>query len=351
MGSAALVPRVLEGKLAVITGFPRGIGAGIARDLASKGASIHGIYTSSSSTKLAEDLAEELRSKHGVQIALTQADISQEAAAQQVATDFEAFANGRPLHILVNNAGVGGDYLLADVPVAEFHRIYNVNVLAPILVTQALLKFLPHDRSGRIINISSVASSMGFATHTLYGGTKAALEAMTRTWARELAERATVNAVNPGPVEGDMYFAAGQKFWDQMRPFQDICPLSAVRSGVDDEKLVKVANENMYGRRPAYFSEVAAVVGMLAGPDSAWTTGSIICANGGFKFQTDEKVHVKVLVNGVEITVAIIAPEPTIEQRIIALVNRATAINDETEKSTINSKILNLLRKVGKDGF
>ncbi|CAK7217871.1 hypothetical protein SCUCBS95973_003294 [Sporothrix curviconia] len=233
----------------------------------------------SSSTKLAEELAAELRQKHGVEIVLTQADVAQEAAVKQVAADFAKFAAGRPLHILVNNAGVGGDYLLKDVPVAEFHRIYSVNVLAPILVTQALLPYLPHDRSGRIVNISSVASSMGFATHTLYGGTKAALEAMTRTWARELSERATVNA-------GDMYFAAGQAFWDQMQPFQANCPLSAVREGVDDAKLVKMANENMNGRRPAYFSEVAGVVGMLCGPDSAWTTGSVISANGGFKFQT-----------------------------------------------------------------
>lgn len=115
--------------------------------------------------------------------------------------------------IIVNNDGVGGDFALGDVPVAEFNRIYAVNFLAPIMVTQALLPFPPYDRLGRIVNISSVASSMGFKTHTLYGGTKAALEAMTRTWARELCERATVNAINPGPVEGDMYWAAGEDFW------------------------------------------------------------------------------------------------------------------------------------------
>lgn len=212
-----------------------------------------------------------------------------ETAAQAIiAAAKEHFTNGDKLSIdiLVNNAGVGGDYPLETVPVAEFHRIYAVNVLAPILVTQAVLPYLPHDRSGRIINISSVASSMGFATHTLYGGTKAALEAMTRTWARELAERATVNAVNPGPVEGDMYFAAGEKFWKQMEPFQLNCPLSAVREGVDDPSLVKLAVEKMGGRRPAYWKEIAAVVGMLSGPDSAWTTGSVISCNGGFKFQT-----------------------------------------------------------------
>lgn len=63
------------------------------------------------------------------------------------------------------------------------------------------MPYLPNDRSGRIVNMSSVSSSMGFASQSVYGGTKAALEAMTRTWARELAERATVNAVNPGPVK------------------------------------------------------------------------------------------------------------------------------------------------------
>lgn len=188
------------------------------------------------------------------------------------------------IDILINNAGVGGDYTLEDVPVSEFYRMYEVNVLGPLVLTQAVLPYLPHDRAGRIVNISSVASSMGFATHTLYGGTKAALEAMTRTWARELAERATVNAVNPGPVEGDMYMAAGEKLWRQLEPFQLNCPLSAIREGVDDPSLVKLSRDKMGGRRPAYWHEVAGVVGMLCGEESAWCTGSVVSANGGFKF-------------------------------------------------------------------
>lgn len=236
-------------------------------------------------------MSAELKSEHGVVVAICKADLNDpEKASAEIANAAKAAfsdENGNlKIDILVNNAGVGGDYKLGSVPVSEFHRIYAVNVLAPICVTQALLPFLLTDRSGRIVNISSVASSMGFATHTLYGGTKAALEAMTRTWARELAERATVTAVNPGPVEGDMYFAAGEKFWKQMEPFQLNCPLSAVRDGVDDPALVKLATEKMGGRRPAYWREVAAVVGMLCGPDSAWCTGSVICANGGFRFQT-----------------------------------------------------------------
>lgn len=247
------------------------------------------VYTSDSSTKLTEDLLSELKSKHNVRAHKVKADLSKpQVSAPQIreaAKEHFADAKGNLLiDILINNAGVGGDYKLGEVPVEEFHRIYAVNVLAPILVTQELLPFLPHDRSGRIVNISSVASTMGFLTHTLYGGTKAALEAMTRTWARELAERATVNAVNPGPVEGDMYFAAGEKFWKQLEPFQLNTPLSAIRDQVDNPDLVKLARDSMGGRRPAYWTEVAAVVGMLCGPDSAWCTGSVVCANGGMRF-------------------------------------------------------------------
>ena len=78
--------------------------------------------------------------------------------------------------------------------------MYNVNVLAPLLLTQAVAPFLPNDRSGRIVNVSSVSSSIGYEGQSIYAGTKAALEGMTRTWSRELYRNCTVNAVNPGPV-------------------------------------------------------------------------------------------------------------------------------------------------------
>lgn len=281
--------RTLEGKFAIVTGASRGIGAGIARHLASKGCHILGVYTSDSSAKAADALVQELTTRHQVKVAMVQADLgkAENTVPQVIAAAKSHFASegGQlQLDILINNAGVGGDYKLEDVPVSEFHRMYGVNVLGPLLVTQAVIPYLPHDRSGRIVNISSVASSMGFLTHTLYGGTKAALEAMTRTWARELSERATVNAVNPGPVEGDMYLAAGEKLWKQLEPYQVNCPLSAIRDGVDDPALVKLSHDKMGGRRPAYWSEVAGVVGMLCGEDAGWCTGSIVCANGGFKF-------------------------------------------------------------------
>ncbi|OAA54715.1 NAD(P)-binding domain protein [Niveomyces insectorum RCEF 264] len=279
----------LRGKLAIVTGAFRGIGAAITKHLTAKGANVLGVYTSDSSTQAANDAIALLQKEHGVKVVAVQADLaSGEDAAKQIIEKakaaFSDATNALTIHILINNAGVGGDYALGEVPPAEFHRMYGVNVLAPILVTQAVLPFLPHDRSGRIVNISSVASTMGFKTHTLYGGTKAALEAMTRTWARELAERATVNAVNPGPVEGDMYWAAGEDFWKQMEPFQLITPLSAVREEVDRPELVTIAKDKMAGRRPAYWTEIAAVVGMLCGEESGWCTGSVVCANGGMRF-------------------------------------------------------------------
>ncbi len=132
------------------------------------------------------------------------------------------------------------------------------------------------------MNISSVSASMGFKDQTIYGGTKAALEAMTRTWSRELAERATVNAINPGPVATEMYDSVGEDFRAQMKPFMLNAPLQAVREGIDEERFVKDAEKA--GGRPAYSREIAGVVAMLCSEDSGWCTGSVVCANGGLKF-------------------------------------------------------------------
>ena len=154
-------------------------------------------------------------------------------------------------------------------------------MLGPLLLVQAALPYLPTDRTGRIVNLSSVSSSLGFKGQSIYGGTKAALEAMTRTWARELAERCTVNAINPGPVKTDMWFRTGQDFQEHLSPFIQQTPGSQVRPEVDDEDLVKAA-ENA-GGRPAYTGEIAGVVGMLCTTDGVWCTGQVVCANGGMR--------------------------------------------------------------------
>lgn len=183
------------------------------------------------------------------------------------------------IDIVINNAGVARDALIQDVKVEDFEWVYRINVLGPLRVMQAALPYLPHDRSGRIVNVSSVSSTRGFIGQSMYGGSKAALEAMTRTWSRELAERATVNSINPGPVATDMWAGTSKEFKQKTNPFCKQAPLAAIRPGVDDESVLK-GNEDL-GGRPAYTSEIGGIVGMLCTPDSGWCTGQSVCANGG----------------------------------------------------------------------
>jgi 3-oxoacyl-[acyl-carrier protein] reductase len=185
------------------------------------------------------------------------------------------------IDIIINNAGVATNARLEDIKIEDYEWCYRINVLGPLLLMQAALPYLPFDRSGRIVNLSSVSSSEGFLEQTVYGGSKAALEAMTRTWARELVERATVNAVNPGPVKTDMWAGTTPAFKKQLRPYIQQTPGSQIRPELDDEDLVLDA-ENA-GGRPAYVEEIGGIVGMLCTADSVWCTGQVVCANGGMR--------------------------------------------------------------------
>lgn len=261
------------------------------------------IYTSDSSTQTTRQLCKDLASAHNIQCSFVQADLGNPAdAATKIVAAARAFftsynQTGKfQVDILINNAGVASNQELNDVeqgPIveAEFNRVYAVNVLAPLLVTQAVAPYLPTDRSGRIVSVSSVSSSIGYQGQSVYAGSKAALEAMTRTWSRELASRATVNAVNPGPAWGDMYAAVGKSFWDINQPYVDASPLAEyhgepetlAKAGSDAERFDKIVRESMGGRRPGFTSEIAGTIDMLCSEESGWTTGSVICANGGMK--------------------------------------------------------------------
>ncbi|KAK4201418.1 hypothetical protein QBC40DRAFT_223400 [Triangularia verruculosa] len=270
--------RPLEGKLAIVTGSSRGIGAAIAENLASKGANIALNYTSAPSTEIAKELAAKLTSAHNIKVVPIQADIgTPEGPANLVREVKSAFSSGDAfqIDIIINNAGIAQNALLPDVTIPQFEATYRVNVLGPLLLIQAAQPYLPKDRSGRIVNISSVSSSTGFVTQSVYGGTKAALEAMTRTWSRELAQNATVNAVNPGPVEGPMYASNAEVFLEGIEGWIKHTPLMKAQEGdVKDESLPE-------GTRAARTEEIAGVVGMLCGKEAAWITGQVVCANGG----------------------------------------------------------------------
>ncbi|SPJ76147.1 related to 3-oxoacyl-[acyl-carrier-protein] reductase [Fusarium torulosum] len=295
--------RPYNSKLGIVTGGSRGIGAAVAARLAAKGCNLLLVYTSDSSTEPTKKFCEQLSSSHNIKCSAVQADLGSpsEAAPKIIdaAQSFHAsFNSNKPfqIDILINNAGVSSNQHMNDtkhgaIQEVEFHRVYNVNVLAPLLLTQAVAPHLPTDRSGRIVNVSSVSSSIGYQGQSVYAGSKAAVEAMTRTWSRELATRATVNAVNPGPAWGDMYAAAGKTFWDINQPYVDTAPLAQydgepeilAMAGSDAERFDKTVRESMGNRRPGFTTEIAGTIDMLCSEESGWTTGSVICANGGMK--------------------------------------------------------------------
>jgi 3-oxoacyl-[acyl-carrier protein] reductase len=244
-------------------------------------------YTSESSTALAADLAKKLESEHKIRTACLLVEQGTPTGGKTlIQKSREAFpaTEGKDLQvdIIVNNAGVARNAMLPDVTVEDFEFTYRVNVLGPLLLVQAAQPYLPKDRSGRIINISSISSSTGFVTQSVYGGTKAALEAMTRTWARELAENCTVNAINPGPVEGPMYATNKPEFLKNIEGWIMHTPHMAAREGIDRPDVIKDAL--VPGARLAYVSEIAGIVGMLTTPDAAWCTGQVVGANGGLLF-------------------------------------------------------------------
>jgi 3-oxoacyl-[acyl-carrier protein] reductase len=251
-------------------------------------------YTSDSSTEKATALVTELQETYSVKAIPAQADLgSVDGPAKLVSivkdhfskNSEEASSSSFQIDIIINNAGIVRPGALGTVTADDFQDQYNVNVRGPILLVQAALPYLPTNRSGRIVNISSVGCSVGFFHETLYAGSKGALEAMTRVWARELAERATVNSVNVGPIDtGDegMFNTLPEDMLQKVWAFNKTVPLSAVREGVDNERVQKTAA--VLGGRSAYPDEVAGVVVMLCLPEAGWTTGGLVGANGGLVF-------------------------------------------------------------------
>jgi 3-oxoacyl-[acyl-carrier protein] reductase len=183
------------------------------------------------------------------------------------------------IDIFINNAGTVNPAPLDSVTLSEFEATFQLNARAPLFVLQAVLPYLPHDRSGRIINVSSITTSMGLWWQSCYAGTKGALEAMTRVWARELGERCTVNSINPGAMATGIYTSLPKEMLDKVWSLNYMAPLAATREGVDSKATIEAA-KNM-GGRPAYLEEVASIVGLLCTSEAGWITGQVIGSNGG----------------------------------------------------------------------
>ena len=243
----------LKGKVAVVTGASKGIGAGIAKALAAEGASVIVNYASSKAG--AEAVVAAIKAAGGRAVAVG-GDVSKAADAQGIIDS--ALKNYGRLDILVNNCGVYEFAPIEAVTEEQFHRIFNINVLGAILTTQAAVKHL--GEGGSVINIGSSVSRITPASSTVYTGSKGALDALTGVWARELGPRKIrVNSINPGLVETEGTHSGGQ-------------------IGSDLEKWL-VAQTPL--GRTGQVGDIVPVAVFLASDDSAWLTGEQILATGG----------------------------------------------------------------------
>src|SRR5271167_2332927 len=193
----------LTGKVAVVTGASKGIGAAIAKSLAAAGASVVVNYASS---KSGADTVVSAITKAGGKAVAAGGDVSKAAEAQGIID--AAIKNYGRLDILVNNSGVYEFAPIEAITEEKFHKMFNINVLGMLLTTQAALKHI--GEGGSIINIGSVVSRITPPTSSIYTGTKGAVDAITGVLARELGpKQIRVNAINPGMVETEGVHTAG----------------------------------------------------------------------------------------------------------------------------------------------
>ena len=245
----------LTGKVAIVTGASKGIGAGIAKALAAEGAAVAVNYASS--REGADRVVAEITKAGGKAIAV-QGDVSKAADVKRlVAETVKAFSG---LDVLVNNAGIYAFDPLENVTEAEFHRLFDTNVLGPLLVTrEAVGHFGPG--GGSVINVSSVASLSPVPNAAVYSATKGALDSLSRVLALELApRRIRVNTIAPGGVETEGTHSVGV-------------------IGSDLHKQIVAATALGRFGQP---SDIAGVAVFLASEESGWMTGERLTVSGGY---------------------------------------------------------------------
>jgi len=246
----------LNGKVAVVTGASKGIGGGIAKELAAEGASVVVNYASAKHD--ADRVVDEISKRGGKAIAI-QGSVANKSEVERLLTEAQT-AFGK-IDIVVNNAGVYEFMPLEEATEKQFHRMFDTNVLGILLVTQEALKHFNPD-GGSIINIGSLASSLTPPTGVIYNATKGAVDAITRTLAKELAPRKIrVNSINPGMVVTEGAVAGGYTEGDMRKMFESLTPLGRVGE-TDDISPAAV-----------YF----------ASDDSKWVTGETLLIAGGLR--------------------------------------------------------------------
>jgi 3-oxoacyl-[acyl-carrier protein] reductase len=246
----------LTGRVAVVTGASKGIGAEIARQLAAEGAAVAVNYASAKED--ADRVVDEITKRGGKAIAV-QANVARKAEVERLfAVTTKAFGQ---TDILVNNAGVYGFSPLGEITEEDFHRHFDVNVLGLLLVTQEAIKHF-NPAGGSVINISSTTTSITPPTTAVYTGTKGAVDAITRTLAKELGPRKIrVNAINPGMVETEGMVAGGFDKGEFREQIEAQTPLGRIGQPND----------------------IAPAAVFLASSDSGWITGETLRIAGGLR--------------------------------------------------------------------
>ena len=246
----------LNGKVAVVTGASKGIGAGIAKEFAAQGAAV--IVNYASAKHDADRVVDEISKRGGKAIAI-QGSVSNKSEVERLFAEAEK-AFGR-IDLLVNNAGVYEFMPLEEISEKQFHRMFDTNVLGILLVTQEALKHF-NPEGGSIINVGSLASSLTPPTGVIYNATKGAVDAITRTLAKELAPRKIrVNSINPGMVVTEGAVAGGYTEGDMRKTFESLTPLGRV--GETDD--------------------ISPAAVFFASDDSKWITGETLLIAGGLR--------------------------------------------------------------------
>jgi 3-oxoacyl-[acyl-carrier protein] reductase len=251
-----MMSKKLEGQVAVVTGASKGIGAAIAEHLAAAGAAV--VVNYASSRVGAEAIVERIRHSGGKAVAV-QADVSKlDDVRRLFAETKKTFGK---LDILVNNAGIYEFSPLETITAEHFHKQFDLNVLGLLWTTQEAVKHFGSS-GGSIVNIGSVAGTAAPLNTSVYSGTKAAVNAITKCLAQELGPRKIrVNAVNPGMVETEGWHAAGIAESDFRKTTEAQTPLGRIGQPQD----------------------IAPAVVFLASSESGWTTGETLYISGGLR--------------------------------------------------------------------